>query len=139
VPRNSDLDLRTLNGPLSIRNVRGRISARTTNGPLALTDVAGDVDAQSSNGPLAVRLSGSRWEGAGLVAETSNGPVSLILPEDYNARLEAGTTNGPVDSDLPMQRDASGRRSAHINATLGNGGPPVSVKTTNGPITIKRR
>ena len=140
VPRNSDLDIKTTNGPIGVRNVRGRIVASTINGPLALADVAGDVRASTTNGPLSVRLSGARWEGAGLDAETSNGPVTLTIPDDYNANLEAGTTNGPFTTEIPLSVKSTGReRSTRINTKIGDGGAPVRVNTTNGPIQIRKR
>ncbi len=139
VPRATNLDLVASNGPLSIHNVRGSISASTVNGPLALMDVAGDVKARTRNGPLSVRLSGVRWEGAGLDAETSNGPVTLSVPEYYNADLETGTTNGPFNTEVALNVQVLGRNATHINTKLGDGGAPVRVVTTNGPIVIRRR
>lgn len=139
VPRATNLDLVASNGPLSVHNVRGNISASTVNGPLALVDVAGDVKARTRNGPLSVRLGGVRWEGAGLDAETSNGPVTLSLPEYYNADLETGTTNGPFNTEIPLSVQVLGRNATHINTKLGDGGAPVRVITTNGPIVIRRR
>jgi hypothetical protein len=139
VPRTMDLDLKTINGPIGVRNMRSHIIARTTNGPVSLTDVGGDVKANSGNGPISVRLSGTRWEGAGLDAETGNGPVTLSIPDDYNADLEAGTTNGPFNTDIALNVRVIGRRTTHINTKLGDGGAPVRVVTTNGPISIHRR
>jgi hypothetical protein len=139
VPRNSDLQLNTVNGPISIRNVRGIIEANTTNGPLSLSDVAGDVHARTTNGPLSVSLGGDRWAGTGLDAQTSNGPVTLSMPEDYNADLETGTTNGPFSTEIPLNVRMLGQRTTHITTKIGNGGQPVKVVTTNGPINIRKR
>jgi hypothetical protein len=110
----------------------------THNGPLSLSDVGGDVKARAVNGPLSVNLSGRRWDGEGLDAETNNGPVSLAIPEDYSARLETGTVNGPFSSDIPLTVTFRGRLNKHLNVTLGQGGAPVRVVTTNGPVSIRR-
>jgi hypothetical protein len=91
------------------------------------------------NGPLSVGLGGSRWEGAGLDAETVNGPVVLAIPEGYSARLETGTVNGPMSVDFPLTVTFQGRWRDRLNTTLGDGGAPVRVVTTNGPLVIKRR
>ena len=72
-------------------------------------------------------------------AETSNGPLTLEIPERYNAQLETGTVNGPFTSDIPLSVRLSGRRTQRIEATLGSGGPPVRAVTTNGPVTIRAR
>jgi hypothetical protein len=139
VPRATNLDLTALNGPLGVRNVRGKIVANTTNGPLSLTDVAGDVHARTQNGPMSVKLSGARWEGAGLDAETKNGPLTLSIPEGYNADLETGTYNGPFSTDVPLEVRVLGNRTSRIQTKIGDGGAPVRAVTSNGPVTIRRR
>lgn len=137
VPRRADVAVETLNGPISARDIAGRLRADAENGPLVLRDVAGDVRARTENGPLVVALSGSRWDGAGLDAETQNGPVQLELPEHYAAHLEWGTINGPMSVGFPLT--VQGRLSKHITTDLGGGGATVRVVTTNGPAAIDRR
>jgi DUF4097 and DUF4098 domain-containing protein YvlB len=139
VPRNTNLDLVTQNGPISVKNVVGKMELSAQNGPIQLSGVGGDVKASAQNGPLQVRLTGTRWNGAGLDAETQNGPVQLIIPESYNARLETGTVNGPIETDFPVNITLEGRRSwKRFSTTLGSGGPLVRVVTTNGPLSLRR-
>jgi hypothetical protein len=138
VPRRTDLTLSTHNGPLSVDAVAGRMDLSTQNGPLYLSGVGGDVHARAQNGPLMIELMGARWEGTGLDAETMNGPADLRIPENYNAKIEFGTVNGPMDVGFPMTVTPSGRVRDHISTTLGNGGPPIRVITTNGPMTVRR-
>ncbi len=138
VPRRSDLALEARNGPLSVRHVTGRMELDVENGPLSLVGVGGEVRARATNGPLHVELEGARWEGTGLDAETVNGPVDLIVPEDYSARLETGTTNGPVHVGFPLTVTIQGRVTQRITTVLGAGGPLVRVVTTNGPLSIRR-
>jgi DUF4097 and DUF4098 domain-containing protein YvlB len=138
-PERSDLDLSTENGPLSVRSVTGTMTLAAHNGPVALYGVAGDVKARVRNGPLSVVLAGDRWEGTGLDAETVNGPVTLSIPQNYSARLETGTVNGPMSVDFPMTVTIQGRLTQRLNTTLGSGGAPVRVVTTNGPLVIRRR
>jgi len=137
VPRNSDLAVETTNGPISVEAVNGRMELDAENGPISLSSVSGDVRARASNGPLAVDLTGTRWEGRGLDAETTNGPVELTLPERYSARLETGTVNGPMNIDFPIT--LQGRIGKRISTDLGSGGPPIRVVTTNGPVIIRRQ
>jgi DUF4097 and DUF4098 domain-containing protein YvlB len=136
VPRRMDLNMETRNGPLAVSDVTGRMQLRAINGPLSLGRVGGAVNARTTNGPLSVNLAGDRWEGEGLDAETSNGPVTLHLPERYSTQLEVGTVHGPVSVDLPL-RDGHWK-GGRIRTTLGSGGAPVRVVTTNGPLTVRR-
>jgi putative adhesin len=138
VPRRTDLTISTENGPLSVEDVAGRMELQTQNGPLSLSGVGGDVHASAQNGPLTVELLGTRWDGAGLQAETQNGPAELQIPDNYNAKIEFGTVNGPMDVGFPMTVTISGRVKDRISTTLGTGGPPIRVVTTNGPMVVRK-
>jgi hypothetical protein len=139
VPRETNLDLQTNNGPISVKNVVGRMELSANNGPISLWGVGGDVRANTQNGPLQVYLTGTRWNGAGLDAETQNGPLQLAIPENYNAQLETGTVNGPMESDFPITVTLNGRRNwKRFNTTLGSGGPRIRAVTTNGPMSLQR-
>jgi DUF4097 and DUF4098 domain-containing protein YvlB len=136
VPRRHDVAVTTRNGPVGVDGVTGRMTLRAQNGPVSLRRVGGAVNARVQNGPITVVLDGTRWSGEGLDAESTNGPVTLTIPRDYSAALEVGTVNGPVNMDLPL---SGGFRSGrHVQTTLGSGGAPVRVVTTNGPIVVRR-
>ena len=138
VPQHTDLTAETVNGPISVEHVTGRMELRAVNGPVTLEAVAGDVHARTANGPLTVTLEGAKWSGEGLDAETENGPVELTVPSGYSAHLRTGTVNGPMDIDFPftIQGRFNGR---NIETDLGGGGPAVRVVTTNGPLTVRRQ
>lgn len=139
VPRRNDLDLNANNGGITITGVNGSIRFDTTNGGVRLTDLAGRVNGSTRNGGLTVNLGGDHWDGEGITVETSNGGVTVAVPDGYNAQLETRTTNGGFRSDIPLtiQGELSSRRG--VSAQLGSGGPTVSVRTTNGGLKISRR
>ena len=139
VPRKNDLDLSATNGGITIVGVTGNLRFDTTNGGVRLQDVGGRVNGDTRNGGLNVVLGGSRWDGEGLDVETSNGGVTLSIPDGYNAELETRTVNGGLRIDFPItvQGELSSRRG--ISTTLGSGGPMVRVRTTNGGVRINRR
>jgi DUF4097 and DUF4098 domain-containing protein YvlB len=138
VPRRNDLDLSATNGGITIIGVTGNVRFGTTNGGVKLQDLGGRVNGETRNGGLNVVLTGSRWDGDGLDVETSNGGVTLEIPSDYNAELETRTVNGGLNIDFPItvQGELTGRRG--LTTTLGSGGPPVRVRTTNGGVRIRR-
>jgi hypothetical protein len=139
VPSRTDLDLTASNGGISIAGVTGALRFETTNGGVRLTDLAGDVRGETRNGGVTVTLSGDRWDGTGLDVQTANGGVTISIPENYNAELSTRTVNGGFRSDFPLtiQGELSARQG--IQTTLGAGGAPVSVRTTNGGLTVRRR
>ena len=87
------------------------------------------------HGPLTVEVSDARWQGAGLDAEASDGPMTLRVPRDFNADLEIGAENGPMDVDFPLTLTRlDGRR---IRTKLGAGGPPVRAVADYGPFSLQ--
>jgi len=140
VPRKTDLDIETTNGPIEVSGVNGTIEAEAVNGPITLTGVSGDVRARLQNGPLTIALEGDHWEGAGLDASTVNGPLSIRIPEGYNAQLETGTRNGPFNTEIPITiQGRIGHVGQQISTKLGRGGATIRANTTNGPLSIRNR
>jgi hypothetical protein len=136
-PRDARLALNTLNGGITIEDFRGSATFRATNGGVTLNDVSGDIRGETTNGGVNIRLSGDRWEGAGLDVETRNGGVRMLVPERYSAELETGTVNGRVTIDFPVM--LTGSLGRNIRTTLGSGGSRVRAITRNGGIRIERR
>ncbi len=141
VPGRSDLEVESTNGPVSLTGITGRINAATVNGPMTLTNLGGDVRARTSNGPLTIALEGGAWDGAGLDASTTNGPVNLQIPDGYSAQLDVGTNNGPLSLGIPVtvQGDLPSARHSSIQTVLGGGGAPIKVRTSNGPLRVQQR
>lgn len=134
VPRRLAVDLHSMNGGIEIAHLEGEIRFDTTNGGVELSDLAGNVHGQTVNGGLEITLTGDRWHGEGLHAETTNGGVELSVPEHYNAHLEAGTVNGGINVDFPVTIQGSIKN--HLNTDIGSGGPVIHAETTNGGISI---
>lgn len=133
-PRNTDLDLESHNGGISVAGIEGQLRIETHNGGLSLDAIAGDVVARTRNGGIRVDLDGDTWRGRGLDVETTNGGVTLDVPSNYSAELETGTVNGRVRIDFPVT--VQGEIGRKLNTTLGSGGPTIRVKTTNGGVRI---
>ena len=98
-PRDTDLDLAALNGPVRVYGLDGRIHIEAMNGPIYVEDVNGSVDLMSMNGPVEVELEGASWRGSGLTVEATNGPITLSVPRDYSARLAARTNNAQISTE----------------------------------------
>jgi DUF4097 and DUF4098 domain-containing protein YvlB len=136
VPRSYDLDLQANNGGLRVEGVDGQVRLETTNGGISLASMSGDVQGRTANGGLSVDLDGDTWRGEGLDVQTSNGGIDLSVPDGYSAELVTGTVNGRMHVDFPVT--VQGELRKELRATLGDGGPTVRVKTTNGSVKVTR-
>jgi DUF4097 and DUF4098 domain-containing protein YvlB len=137
VPRHSNLSLKTNNGGISISDVNGQLEFSALNGGVSLRHVGGTVRGGTTNGGLNVELSGERWEGEALDVKTTNGGVSVSIPENYSAHLETGTVNGSLSVDFPVTVQGNITRELAVN--LGSGGATIRAMTTNGGVRIRRR
>lgn len=139
-PHRIDVDAKTNNGGVTLQDLEGRLTFATSNGGVNLARLAGDVKGRTSNGGVNVDLMGERWQGAGLDVTTTNGGVTLLMPANYSADFQAGTQNGSFTSDFgTTERGTGWRARKQLEQILGNGGPPVRVKTTNGGVRLKKK
>jgi len=136
VPERTDLTLKTMNGGVSIADIHGRIEFSAVNGGVHLSRLGGDVEGKTTNGGLTVELAGDRWDGTKLDASTSNGGVTLRVPERYSAHVETGTVNGNLNVDLPV--NVKGDISKRLSFDMGSDGAMVRVVTTNGGVNIRK-
>ena len=153
VPAATPLELVTSNGPITVRDGSGGLSAHTSNGPVELSGVAGSVLAETSNGPITVSASGPAvpelhtsnggitFDGALQAGEarleTSNGAIELRLPADAGFTIDAATSNGKATSEFPI---AGTTGEDELRGTVGEtalaAGPRLTVRTSNGPIRL---
>ncbi|HEY0101642.1 MAG TPA: DUF4097 family beta strand repeat-containing protein [Pyrinomonadaceae bacterium] len=137
VPRQANLSLQTHNGGISLSDVRGQINFEARNGGVALKNMGGNVKGETVNGGLHVELTGNNWEGEGLDVRTTNGGLSITVPENYSAHLETGTVNGGLVVS-PAIAEVT-RKTKQLSLDLGAGGTNLRIHTTNGGVSIKRR
>jgi DUF4097 and DUF4098 domain-containing protein YvlB len=130
-------ELGTTNGSVTADGVKGSLRVETTNGGIKVTRQEGKLAATTTNG--SIRLERVSFKD-GLRAETTNGSITLAIesPADINANLLAETTNGHISVDFPVTLQNLRQSRRMIEAKIGQGGPEISLHTTNGSITITK-
>jgi len=129
----SSYAINSSNGNINIDGAAGSVQASSDFGRVSVAHGSGaTLDLHSSNG--SVSYSGTL--GAGPHSLTSDfGNVSLTLPASTTADLDLSTSFGSIHSALPVT--ASGDLSRdHWTGKLNNGGPQLTVKTSNGNISL---
>jgi len=145
------VEARTQNGNMSVSRIKGEANARTTNGNVDVEDVEGSAEAQATNGNVGLAgvagsASGSttngnvqgnitKWEpGYAAHLHTTNGNVTLRVPEDVSATVTASVRNGSVQCDLPVEASVKTRKK--LEGTVGAGEGTIELKTTNGNVRV---
>ena len=71
---------------------------------------------------------------------TGDGSVSLYLPREFDADLDAHTGDGSIRNDLGIEaadtRDKDGERRT-LRTKIGNGGKLLRIRTGDGAIRLK--
>jgi len=132
----ADVKAGSTNGDVRVDSAEGRCEVGTTNGTIRLIDARGPIVAHTTNGGVRIELGKLDAE---ISARTTNGSITLRIAGDVNAELKAHTTNGHIQTDVPITVQGELRSSRRdIEGKLGNGGPLIELRTTNGGITISR-
>jgi DUF4097 and DUF4098 domain-containing protein YvlB len=127
----------TTNGSVSIKDAAGEFEAGTTNGGIHVNGFDGQIEADTTNGNI--KLDNLTLRG-GITAETTNGSITVIIPsaDNLNADLDASVTNGHITVDFPVTLQSLKGSKKHIEGKIGQGGPALSLHTTNGSITLTK-
>jgi hypothetical protein len=123
--------LRSSGGPLDISNVTGDIDVYTSGGGIDLNNIDGKISADTSGGGVHVEARSSH----GITLSTSGGPITLLLPGDVHALIDAETSGGRVHCDLPLSVTELSE-SNHLRGQINGGGERISLHTSGGGIHI---
>lgn len=136
VPQVTELTVKTHNGGVTISDVRGQMHLDSHNGGIHLKRIAGDVSGTTHNGGIHVELMGSIWDGRQLEVTTYNGGITVTMPANYSAHVQAETSSGHIQSDFPIT--VSGElRPRRLDTNIGSGGALIHLATHNGQVTLK--
>jgi len=156
-PKSASVDLETMNGPISLYDVEGKLTARAHNGPISLKNFSGDAEItavngpisldgssgsvriRTENGPISVALAGKTWSGAGLTADAQNGPMTLMVPTGYQSSFVVeSTNNAPVSCKASICDNA--RKTwddNHRRIEYGTAPAVIRLSTVNGPVSVR--
>ena len=133
VPENVAFRGSTVNGDVEVHDLASDVGAKSVNGDIEIS-TTGFAEASTVNGSIDAAMERYNIE-AGLSFSTVNGSISLDLPDDVSADLDARWVNGRLEADLPFR--LIGRASRHsAKGVLGEGGPELNLKTVNGSIHV---
>lgn len=123
-------------GRVRLSGLKGRVSAHVERGGIVAAGMSGVIRLETAIGDI--RLDAATLAPDGLLRlRTFNGDVSLELaaPPEH-ARILALSMGGRVASDIPLtMREGWGPRFGE--ATLGSGGPVISIDVVNGDVVIR--
>lgn len=130
------VDVATGNGELEVEGATGPVEATTGNGRVFVVTSSGPVSVRTGNGDIDVRM-GALPSTASMDFVTGNGSVTVAVPANVNADVEARTGHGEFRSDFEIK--VQGRLNPrNIRGVIGNGGSTIRMVTGNGRLELRR-
>jgi len=127
----------TTNGRIELDGAKGTVSLSSTNGRIEAVNIRGELDVYTTNGTIVLEM--LSFEDT-IKAKTTNGNITLRVGslEKVNADFNARTTNGSISLDLPVTLKSMKKSRRSLEGQIGQGGPEISLRTTNGSIKITK-
>ena len=157
VPKQTTLDLKTMNGSISVEGISGEMTIDAMNGHINVQDASGPVVAHSMNGRIVASMAQVSAAKASSFS-SMNGSIEVTLPADLKARLKMKTDHGEIYTDFDVKVDSStgsttlaangggknggvvlSRTDRTMYGTINGGGPEMQFITYNGRIVIRKK
>ena len=139
LPKGMDVVVRTSNGGIKVVDVTGALRLDTSNGTIEVLGHDGprEITAKTSNGRIIVDAFPVEREGV-YDLRTSNGAVTVTVPEEIGVKVQASTSNGSINLG-PGQWTISGGEisSKNVSAQRGDGALELRIATSNGNVRIE--
>ena len=124
-------------GSITVEHAEGQLDVDTSDGSVNVSGKLGVVRLHSGDGSMVYRADpGTKMEDDWEVT-TGDGAVTLYLPADFSAELDAHTGDGSVRSDL-YGDDRAAVNSGSLRARIGAGGKLLRIRTSDGSVRLKR-
>jgi hypothetical protein len=134
-----DAEIHSSNGKIDISNTHGTYSISTSNGDIIVDNHSGDIEGQTSNGKVEADVIMPLEDGV-CRFESSNGRITVAVPDSVSASVHLETSNGDinVDSDLEIVYDGGDEDefNGHMGESQNQG--EIYLKTSNGEVTLNK-
>ncbi len=152
-----DLSLTTGDGNVTLDRVSGNLRIKSGDGQVRVTGADGAIDAHTSDGnlsvdglfhALAIQTSdgtldlnlreGTKLTGASTI-RSSDGSVTIRVPQSFAADLSVHTSDGHLDCALPLTMDhyLGGEQGHELHGKLNGGGTPLTINTSDSNVKIE--
>jgi DUF4097 and DUF4098 domain-containing protein YvlB len=134
-----DVHLVSSDGSVSLHNAVGTLDARGSDGSMKIDGQFSTVQLETKDGNLDFTLApGSQLTGESRI-KSSDGQVSIRLPQTLSADVDVATGDGHLICTLPLTMDHynSGESGGHhLHGHLNSGGVPFSIHANDGNVSI---
>jgi hypothetical protein len=133
-----DVIAHTGDGSVTLEGVKGNVDVNTGDGSMLIDGAPAVVKAHSGDGSVTLRLDSGTTITKDWEVSTGDGAVSVQLPANVNAELDASTGDGAISaSDFGLRTTEEDQHD--LRGRIGSGGPTLKLRSGDGSITVAKR
>jgi len=135
LPRNVDLSVSGVSGPVNVGEIEGTISISGNSGNINLAQSGRRSRISGNMGTITIKL--RKLYAGGLELSGNSGAIRLQIADEINVDVRVSGLSGTASSELPnVQFTKTG--AADYYARIGSGGPTINVDGNSGSILLVR-
>jgi len=120
---NGTVKAATSGGSITANDIKGTIAAGTSGGSVKLNDISGNVDAHTSGGNIDVKMNAV----SNYVKLSNSGNINLSIPAGTTCNLQVKANRIETSGIKDFHGNTESRS---IEGNIGNGGPEITVKSS---------
>jgi DUF4097 and DUF4098 domain-containing protein YvlB len=144
-----DIQIRSGDGSIRLDHATGKLDLETTDGSIGVEAKPTILRARTGDGSIRANIDPDTVMGENWELTTNDGSVTVTLPGQFSAELDAETSDGAVRTNHPLltddraERDGDDReerreRRRILKSRIGDGGKTFRIRTGDGTIRIER-
>ena len=135
LPRNVDLKLTAIAGPVTVEAIEGTLRMSGIAGKVDVAQALGYSDISGISGSLNMKI--ARIGQRGVRVSGIAGRADFRIAEDVNADISVSGILGDIDNAANISMTKVGHSS--FRGRIGSGGAPISVSGINGSVAFRRQ
>ena len=132
-----DIRLSTGDGHITASSLDGQLDASTNDGHIDVDGRFEQLNLRTGDGRVVARVRNGSKNTSIWAIRSGDGSVTVLLPSDFSADLDAHTGDGRVTLDWPVTVSGSLDRNT-VRGRLNGGGSALTIRTGNGSIHVGR-
>ncbi len=133
-----ELTLSTGDGSITVDGAEGRLALETGDGSVNVTGKLGGVRLHTGDGSIVYRSQPGGGMDDDWDISTGDGSVTVYLPPDFSAELDAHTGDGSIRNDLKVESEEAGEPNHRtVKGRIGTGGRQLRIRTGDGAIRLR--
>lgn len=130
-----DIQASSMDGSLIMNQIKGSVDARTSDGKLLLNGILESLNVRATDGTVDVHVNNGSMMQKDWSLKSSDGNISLHLPESFSAKLDISSSDGHIETRKPILIEGS-LSNNKILGKMGNGGHLLQIHTRDGNVQI---